>query len=97
MPVVVIKQNATQSFKIGSVVSNINSIKLGNNSPSATVKVAQQNTNTTQILSGTILGGSQPRPPSFSDIVNDGGINIVYDPIDKKYHATAVDLDGGEF
>ena len=102
MSAVVIKQNATQNFKIGSITSGINSVKLGSTAPSTTVKVAQQNTNTTQVLSGIILGGSQPRPPSFSDLVNDGGVNIAYDPVDKKYHVAAVAtgdvfLDGGEF
>ena len=103
MSTVVIKQNNLQNFKVGSTTtSSVNSIKLNNSNPSTTVRVAQQNTNTTQVLSGTILGGSQPKPPSFSEIVNDGGVNIAYDPVDKKYHVAAVAtgdvfLDGGEF
>jgi hypothetical protein len=102
MSTVVIKQNNLQNFKVGSTTSSVNSVKLGSSNPSTTVRVAQQNTNTTQVLSGTILGGSQTKPPSFSEIVNDGGVNIAYDPVDKKYHASAVAtgdvfLDGGEF
>jgi hypothetical protein len=102
MSAVVIKNNSTQSFKVSSTTSSMNSIKLGNTNPSTTVKVAQQNTISTQVLAGTILGGSQPRPPSFSDIVNDGGVTIAYDPVDQKYHLSPLVsyenlLDGGEF
>jgi len=103
MSTVVIKQNNLQNFKVGSTTtSGVNSIKLNNSNPSTTVRVAQQNTNTTQVLSGITLGGSQPKPPTFSEIINDGGVNISYDPVDKKYHASAVAtgdvfLDGGEF
>jgi hypothetical protein len=102
MSTVVIKQNSLQNFKVGSTTSGVNSVKLVSNNPSTTVRVAQQNTNTTQVLSGITLGGSQPKPPSFSEIINDGGVNISYDPVDKKYHATAVAtadvyMDGGEF
>ena len=103
MSTVVIKQNSLQNFKVGSTTSGVNSVKLVSSNPSTTVRVAQQqNTNTTQALSGITLGGSQPKPPSFSEIINDGGVNISYDPVDKKYHATAVTtadvyMDGGEF
>jgi hypothetical protein len=103
MSTVVIKQNSLQNFKVGSATtSGVNSVKLGSSNPSTSVRVAQQNTNTTQVLSGTILGGSQPKPPSFSEIVNDGGVNIAFNPVDNKYHVTAVTsgdqyLDGGEF
>ena len=94
---------------------SVNNVRVGvQQSGTSTVKASQTNSNNIRVgvqpssivNQSTVSIGMGPQAANFtansSNIVNEGGVNIEFNPTDKKFHVTSVNtgdtlLDGGDF
>jgi hypothetical protein len=101
MSITVTKQSVN-NVKIGVQQHGTNTVKT-NQTPTNNIRVGVQSSSVTL---GSVTVGAGPQAANFTanseNIVNDGGVNITFNPTDKKFHVTAVNtgdvfLDGGDF
>jgi hypothetical protein len=93
---------------------SVNNVKIGvQQHGSSSIKTSQNNTNnirvgvqSTSVNQSSVSVGMGPQAANFtansSNIINDGGVNIDFNPTDKKFHVSSVNtgdviLDGGDF